>query len=336
MNRRTLTLGAALVAMLCTAALPAAAETIPLLRDQAIVAEGNVHLGDVFANVDQQASRVIAAAPAPGARMILDAEQLMAIAAANGISWQPRSRFDRITIERESRVVDAREIERQLADAIAAASGRVEFEVDVENRQQIVHLPVGGEVRIEIENLRDDARGRRATATLLAPNGDGGMNRVPVTARLFPVVDVPVLRGPVMPGQAIGESDLDWASVRADRLRRDMITDARWMIGMTPRRAITPGLPVAVRDLQERIVVQKNSMVTIVLRSGSLTLTARGKALEDGALGAAIRVLNPRSDRVVEATVISPDTVEIQSLQMIGAAQVQAASNVALKAGSYR
>jgi len=139
-----------------------------------------------------------------------------------------------------------------------------------------------------------------------------------------------------MPGQAIGENDLEWASVRADRLRRDMITDARWMLGMTPRRAIMPGMPVAMRDLQERIVVQKNSMVTIVLRSGALMLTARGKALEDGAEGASVRVLNPRSERVVQATVISPDTVEIQSLQMIGAAQVQAASNVAVKAGSYR
>ena len=77
-------------------------------------------------------------------------------------------------------------------------------------------------------------------------------------------------------------------------------------------------------------------MVTIVLRSGALMLTARGKALEDGAEGASVRVLNPRSERVVQATVISPDTVEIQSLQMIGAAQVQAASNVAVKAGSYR
>src|SRR3546814_5584662 len=57
-----------------------------------------------------------------------------------------------------------------------------------------------------------------------------------------------------------------------------MITDARWLIGMTPRRAVTPGEPVNMRDLQERIVVEKNSMVTIVLRSGSLMLTARGKA----------------------------------------------------------
>src|SRR3546814_3624083 len=121
-------------------------------------------------------------------------------------------------------------------------------------------------------------------------------------------------------------ADLEWSSMRADRLRRDRITDACWLIGMTPRRAVTPGEPVNMRDLQERIVVEKNSMVTIVLRSGSLMLTARGKALDDGAEGATIRVLNPRSERVVQATVVAPDTVEIHSMQF--------AANAA--AGSFR
>jgi len=182
MNRRTLALGAALAALLCTASLPSFAETIPLLRDQAVVADGDVRLGDLFANVDRDAARVVAAAPAPGARTILDAEQLMAIATANGIAWQPRSRFDRITVERESRAVDTHEIERRLSDAIMAQSGRMEFEVEVENRQQTVFLPVGAEVRLEIENLRVDPRGRRASATLLVPNGDGGVSRAQVTA----------------------------------------------------------------------------------------------------------------------------------------------------------
>src|SRR3546814_13679708 len=96
-------------------------------------------------------------------------------------------------------------------------------------------------------------------------------------------------------------ADLEWSSMRADRLRRDMITDACWLIGMTPRRAVTPGEPVNMRDLQERIVVEKNSMVTIVLRSGSLMLPARGKALDDGAAGATIRALNPPRARGAQA-----------------------------------
>src|SRR3546814_20575530 len=119
---------------------------------------------------------------------------------------------------------------------------------------------------MKIEHLRVDERGRRATAMLIAPDGGGGTMRTPVAGRLHPVVDVPVLRGPVMPGQAITEADLEWSSMRADRLRRDMITDARWLIGMTPRRAVTPGEPVNMRDLQERLEVEKNSMVTIVDR----------------------------------------------------------------------
>ncbi|MFN4089507.1 MAG: flagellar basal body P-ring formation chaperone FlgA [Alphaproteobacteria bacterium] len=343
MIRRQLALGTALAALLL-AALPAAAQapaTPPLLRDQTVVADGAVRLGDLFANLADGADRIVAAAPGPGTRIVFDAEQLVSIAAAHGVAWEPRGRFDRVAVERESRALDAREIERRVADAIAAEAGRFEFEVEADNRQLTVYLPVGAEDAITIENLRVDARGRRVTATLMAPDGDGGTMRVPVGGRLHPVLDVPVLRAPIMPGQAITEADLEWASLRADRVRRDVVTDARWMIGMTPRRALTPGAPIAMRDLQERIVVARNSTVTIVLRAGAMTLTARGRALDAGAQGAAIRVVNPRSERVVEATVIAPDTVEIRPMHLApthapAAHQQAALHNGTFQAGSFR
>src|SRR3546814_17687335 len=138
---------------------------------------------------------------------------------------------------------------------------------------------------MKIEHLRVDERGRRATAMLIAPDGGGGTMRTPVAGRLHPVVDVPVLRGPVMPGQAITEADLEWSSMRADRLRRDMITDARWLLGMTPRRAVTPGEPVNIRHPPERHVVEKQTRFTLELRAGSLVLTARRQALDAGPPG---------------------------------------------------
>ncbi len=293
---------------------PAVASLIPLLRDQVTIAGPQILLGDVFANMGDAAERPVMAAPAPGERVVFDADRLAAIAGANGVAWAPRSRFDRATVTRESRTVDSREMERRIGEALARENGRRDYEIEIEGRPGSLHLPVDAEAPIEVENLRVDERDRRATATLVAPTGDGGSSRLQVTVRLHPVVDVPVLRAAVMPGQAIAATDLEWSSVRADRLRRDAVTDPTWLIGMTPRRSILPGAPVSSRDVQERLIVSKNSMVTIVLRSGALMLTARGKALDDGAEGAAIRVLNPRSERVIEATVVGPDTVEIRTM----------------------
>ena len=60
-------------------------------------------------------------------------------------------------------------------------------------------------------------------------------------------------------------------------------------------------------DVQMPILVHKGDLVIIVLNTPSLQLTAQGKALEDGAMGAAIRVANTQSGRVIDAVVAGPN-----------------------------
>ena len=49
----------------------------------------------------------------------------------------------------------------------------------------------------------------------------------------------------------------------------------------------------------------------IVLQFGNMSLTAQGRAVEDGAKGDTIRVLNTTSNRQVEGIVVAPDTVSV-------------------------
>ncbi len=49
----------------------------------------------------------------------------------------------------------------------------------------------------------------------------------------------------------------------------------------------------------------------MLLDSPGIALTAQGQALEAGAIGERIRVLNPVSHAVVEAEVIGPDRVRV-------------------------
>ena len=49
----------------------------------------------------------------------------------------------------------------------------------------------------------------------------------------------------------------------------------------------------------------------MVLDSPGIALTARGQAMEPGAIGERIRILNPASRAVVEAEVIGPDRVRV-------------------------
>ena len=91
-----------------------------------------------------------------------------------------------------------------------------------------------------------------------------------------------------------------------------MVLDAQSVIGKGPRRPIGLDQPIRSGDLREPVTVKKNSLVTISLRTERMVLTAQGRALEDGATGNVIRVMNTKSNTVINAVVAESGLVEVQ------------------------
>ena len=58
-------------------------------------------------------------------------------------------------------------------------------------------------------------------------------------------------------------------------------------------------------------LVQRNETVTIIYEVPGIVLTMRGKALEAGAEGDIINVLNVQSKRTIQATVTGPGRVTV-------------------------
>jgi flagella basal body P-ring formation protein FlgA len=80
---------------------------------------------------------------------------------------------------------------------------------------------------------------------------------------------------------------------------------------MQARRQIAPGQPFGSNELVRPSLVVKGASVLMLLDSPGIALTAQGQAVEAGAIGERIRVLNPVSRAVVEAEVIGPDRVRV-------------------------
>ena len=60
-------------------------------------------------------------------------------------------------------------------------------------------------------------------------------------------------------------------------------------------------------------LVQRNETVTLVYEVPGITLTVRGKAVEGGAEGDVISVLNEQSKRTVQGVVVGPGRVIIST-----------------------
>ena len=85
------------------------------------------------------------------------------------------------------------------------------------------------------------------------------------------------------------------------------------MIGMTPRRFILAGRPLRSGDMVAPKIVSRGDLVTVLLNQGPLSLTAKGKALENGAKGDVIRVVNVSSNVTIEALVTGVNEVRVDS-----------------------
>lgn len=297
----------ALLAVAMLAAAPALAA--PMLRPAVTVDSSVIRLGDLFTGAGADAKDVVAPAPPPGSRTLFDAAWLAATAREHRLDWQPASSFDQASVERATRVVTADVVAQNLLAAIALRQSVKGAQLQLDNPSFRLLVPGKAPAGLDVEGLTIDPRSGRFAATVAARDSDATPERV--TGRLIRMIKLPVLDRPVAPGDTITAEDISSVEVRADRVWPDMIADARQIIGKTPRRLLRAEEPLRIGDIQVPIVVHKGDLVTVVLETPMMRLTAQGKALEDGGMGAGVRIANTKSGRVIGATVTGPNLVAV-------------------------
>lgn len=297
-----------LAASIVAAAAPAPAQS---LRTDVVTVESDiVRLSDLFDGVS--ADRAVLRSPAPGRRISVEVTQLIDIARANGLAWRPQTRFDRVVLERAGRTLDQNDILPPLREALKAEGMRDGAEIDLGSRAIAIHLPLEAPAHVDVQQVRIDRNTNRFTASIIAGAGHAGAQRLQIQGRLFATARLPVLRRAVNTGETIRANDIELVQVREDASKRDLIADPKRLVGQTARVRLRDGEPVREGDVRAPTLVTRNATVTIILQTGSLQLSAQGRATEDGARGDTIRIVNTQSNRTIEATVVAPDTVLVQ------------------------
>lgn len=317
MHRKLSLLLAVLVLALPPAALAQSGEvgTTPLIRlkTEAVVDDPVVRLGDIFDGIELPglADTPVARAPELGREIDIGARWLLAVARSHRLDWQPRSRFERITLRRASQTIGTEEIEAAVRVALEDRALDHRLELVLDNPGLSLQLPSSSEASLAVTGLSHDPDSGRFVAHITAPANGQPFARISVTGRALQLTEVPVLRRNLNPGDVIRAGDIEWITLRANRMTRSTVSDQGSLIGMSPRRPIRSQQIIRTTDLQTPIVVAKNSLVTIRLQTQRLELSVRGRALEDGAQGDVVRVMNITSNSVVNAVVIDTGTVVV-------------------------
>lgn len=124
---------------------------------------------------------------------------------------------------------------------------------------------------------------------------------------------MPVLTRQLRTGDIIEASDLTSKTIAARQLRKDTITETRFLIGQSPVRAISPGRPMRSGEVTQPTVVKKGDLVQMNYTTPYMSIRTTGEALENGANGALIRVKNSKTEKAISARVVSAGTVEVNN-----------------------
>lgn len=289
------------------------------LRARVSIDGDYVRVGDIFTDLARDgdadlASARLIAAPDPGDDLTLSARHLDQIALNHGVDWHSVTGFEQAVITRPGRVVPFSEIEPLLRAELEGAGITVDGDIaiTIAGRAPTITVPRNAAVLPRVIDFAHDERNGRFNAVIEVATRDGGyVRRTALSGRAVEVMEVPVLARRVDRGTVIGPGDIAYKTVDRKRVRDGFVRDAGDLIGMEAQRTLSADRPLRVRDIGEPTLVHRGDRVTMVYRLGGLTLSAAGRAQENGSAGADIRVINTRTKTTVVGVVAPDGTVTV-------------------------
>lgn len=282
------------------------------LKHRIKVRDVNVRLSDVFTDVSQDNDKDVFAAPMPGQSKNISTAELWRIAEVNGIQWAKPQVNKRIRITRDGNPVDLDILTTLLSDEVRNLGISDNVQLSIYGLGKNLYLPVNSdESDIEINNLIISSNRNRYRAKLLWPLGDGSYQEIECNGTIELVRLLPVLNRTILPGEIITKRDVSWVNMSIKKITGNTIQSEENVIGYTPKRALVANRMVRNSDVEALQFVKKGSQVTITFISGSLRMNTIGKALQHGAMGDPVRVLNMGSNKTIIAQVTGLGQVEI-------------------------
>lgn len=282
----------------------------PRLRDAVTVRGSTVTLADLVEGAPDGPPLFMA--PAPGTTGTIRAQRIKEAALQAGVTDIDLRALPHVAVTRAARKIDAAAMSDDIRTALAAKLGvaaeTLDLQFDGAPNFTALLLPQDGPL---LADLSVDTNARRFHATLdpARPVAE----RPAIAGRFREMVDVAILKRPLARGETVSADHIAF-----ERRGRNEVPDAAShtaSVGLVAKNPVAAGQPLRQGDLGKPILVERNSLVTLVFQTPGMALQLRGRAQDQGALGDAISVLNPVSKRVVVGVVTGPGRATVNPEQ---------------------
>jgi flagella basal body P-ring formation protein FlgA len=288
----------------------------PVLKAEAIVNSDIVRIGDLVENAGIVANVAVFRAPDLGSTGTVPIDAVLEALRAHALIGLDTAGLSEVTVVRSSRAIPAKDVEDSVAAALSKQFGLGDpnnIAVNFERELRAIQVDPAAKGAPRVARINFDARSGRFDAVLEVPTGAVNRGMLRLSGRAAATVEVVTVTRPIVSGTVIKAEDVQVERHSRAENSRENLADRSQVIGFAARSNLQPGRPLRAADLMKPEVIARNETVTIIYEVPGIVLTVRGKAVDGGAEGDVINVLNEQTKRTVQGVVVGPGRVIIST-----------------------
>ncbi|MEP7240087.1 MAG: flagellar basal body P-ring formation chaperone FlgA [Devosia sp.] len=306
------------LALAALLALVGPAFASPVLRGDVTVTHPVVTIGDVFDDAGDLAGTAIFRAPAPGTTGTVALADLTRAARSVGLTEFDALGRTTIQVARATTVVDGTMLGSLISTELAARGLLVDG-LTADTRFDVADLSLYAE--------RSDAPAKLVTLRY-APGSSAFAARFLVTGIDKPVdltgtiqlmTSVPRLNANIAAGAILAADDFDVVQVALSTAQAGGYADLEQLVGKQLLRQSRSGIMLKPTDVSDPVVVTRSAMVTVLFRSGAMTLSVKGQALGNAAAGQPVDVMNTLTKKILHGIAQPDGSVAVTTLTTVAA-----------------
>lgn len=282
----------------------------PALRSDITVTASIVTIGDMFADAGELSGTPIFRAPAPGTTGLVAVADVQRAARMAGLTDYDTAGLLQVRVARAASLVDAAALDT-LIDADLAKRGILSEGITTDIRYDVADLSLNAELSdtpASLVSLRYMPGNGAFTARFAIAGFD---QPVELTGRIEMMTKAPRLIATKPSGAILRPEDFEIAAVPLSTAEAGGYAELDQLVGKELRRQSRAGIILAPSDVDEPTVVTRNSVVTAYVRSGPMTLTVKGTALDSVSAGEPVDMLNLVTRKVLHGVARPDGSIEI-------------------------
>jgi flagella basal body P-ring formation protein FlgA len=283
----------------------------PMLKSSVTVHADIVTFGDLFDHAGLHSEKSVFYAPPLGTSGQVSVNAIQKSLERLDINSVDFAGLQDITIKRPAIQLEQDVFDEIIKEALLNKTGSVErlLNINIDSYPESVLAPANVKTPVSLKHLNYSDATNRFTAHLSVSNNS---TDIVITGRAVQMAEALTVTSHKSAGDIIRNRDLKIMQVPENRLPYNgYITDRSQLIGKAVSRHLRAGSFIQTSDIQDPILINRNDIVTVVFQSGQLSLTVLGRALDEGAKGETIRILNLQSKRTIAASVLKAGTVSV-------------------------